>query len=199
MTVTRIGFEVINNDDNSSMIFDFNVNPTEMQETHGQRTVVLPTRTAVSVQDFGPAPTYYTLSGTTGWTDGYEKMLELKTFLIEYQNYNSDNIANDYTFIYHDYTDDSSAYVKLNSNGFSFSRNAQSPLMYNYSISFVAVGDATQASQAEKTTTVLGNSASSLTDGTSGATSSSSYINPSSSTQASSIGASQLGSTLGLK
>lgn len=198
MTVTRIGFEVINNDDNTSTVYDFNVNPESMQESRTQRTVVLPTRTAITVQDFGPGASYFTLSGTTGYSNGFEKMLELKAFLLEYQNYNSDNISTDYTFIYHNYTDDDASYVKLNSDGFNITQNSQSPLMYNYSISLVSVGDATQASQAEKTDTVLGNSSSSLTDGTS-SSSGSSYTNPYSTTSASTTASNELGTILETK
>lgn len=198
--VQRIGFEIVNTSNNTSNIYNFNINPEEMSTSHPSRTSILPTRTATGVQDFGAGPVVYTLSGTTGWGQGtgQQKAQELIAFLTNFQNIFSDNIPDSYNFIYHNYVDGESNNVKFSPDGFTMSRSKENPLLYKYSISFVRVGDASQASAGEKTATVLGNDSSSLTDGTNKNTGEA-YVNPYASTQSSSISQNNLGRLLELK
>lgn len=159
----RIAFE-IKNGSNTVQYYSFALNPESMQETHTARTTMIQTETAQAVQRFGAGFIQFSLSGTTGWQhgQGFERMLALRKFLDDYLSSFADDVQNNYTFIYHNFTNNQHYIVEFAPNGFSISQNISAPLLYTYNIQFVAVSDASQASTATITSTVTGNANSSL-------------------------------------
>lgn len=176
-------------------VYKFAVNPQQIQDTTPSRTYVQETATAGTVQRFGAGVESFTITGTTGWRHGkgYDEINQLKEFVGSYMNEFSDNIAKDYTFLFHNYTQGYDYVVDFAQEGISFSQDVAKPLFTNYTLQLIVVRQADQASSGEISNTTLGNDASSL----GGGTSSNGYVNPNVSTKATSLAYNQISSSLG--
>lgn len=160
--LNRIHLVMLNNGAVTSD-FEFLVNPQNYSEAHTARTYLQQTRTANTVQNFGEGPATISIAGHFGdKSKGYNSAKTLKSNLENNLQSFSDNNASGVTMQFKNYTLDEFYNVVLGPEGFSINLDAQSPTIVNYQISFIVVGDMSQASTSERTETILGNNKSSL-------------------------------------
>lgn len=118
-------------------------------------------------------------------------MKALEKFFDKYMSLNSDNIGNDYQLIFHDFTSEYHYQVEFQPNGLTINQDVSQPLLYNYSLSFYVVNDATKATSKEISRLTLGNKKPSGSSGTvsgnGSSTKNESYVNPKASSSASKI------------
>lgn len=190
----RCSFEIQSNGSTVNT-FNFTINPQNIVESTASRTFIQQTRNSGTVQRFGVGVKNFTLSGTTGWRhgSGIDELYVLKDFMENYMNNFADNVQTDYTFIFHNYTDNYSYIVEFAEQGISFTQDVSKPLLTTYNIQFVAVQPADQATSSDINKTTLGNDASSL----GGGSNNNGYVNPNVSTKAVSLAYNQLTNSLG--
>ena len=187
--------------------FAFSINPQQYTETMQSRTAMMQTRSALGVQRFGRGFRAIQISGNTGWGHGagYDTFVRLKDFLENYVTMQSDDINNNYQLVLHNYTWQTHYLVEFQPNGITWSQDVNTPLLFNYSISLIEVGDAGQATPGETSDTILGNDKSSLssegiltndTQATVDKSNSNTYTNPNTSKKASKRGSSTISSQL---
>lgn len=201
-SLTRISFE-IQSDNASISTLDLDINPQSMSEIHSARTYLQQVRTANSVQNFGAGAVSYTISGNTGWKAGtsdpgrgFDKIKEFRNFFTTYLSSYSDDVGTDYSLILHDYTNEIHVYIEFQPEGFSFTQDVSQPILYNYTLQLYVVGDASTPSSSDISSTVLGNTKSSISS--TDTNSSGNYINPTTSSSSTSIGSNALGKALGV-
>lgn len=144
---------VIKNQDGELVSYNFKINPENYTETYPQRTNMFKTRSSVIIEDFGPDMPTIDFSGTTGFGNlgstnngtGYDRMMELKSFLQEYSM--SGHLVNgvqrpNLELYLYNHTDGGYYAVHLKPEGFSIERSADKSLLYNYKISLIVLRDA---------------------------------------------------------
>lgn len=123
--------------------FKFRINPQSIKYEYPQRQAVNKTQSAIVVQDFNSGVQKVTISGTTGSpTRGGEKGInQLRNFLSNYAN-SPVNYGNKpkvpLTFLNH--TEDFGWYTIL--KDWSVERSVDKPLMWDYTIELIVLGDA---------------------------------------------------------
>lgn len=147
--------------------YHFPLNPENLSYETAARTYQNQSRSALSVQRYGRGFTSIQLSGTTGFrggsgkhTDnghGKAKALELKTFLYNYLDLFSDDVSNNYKLLFVDALNNVVSQVELQPGGFTIQQNISSPLLYNYQINLMIVGDPSKATSSEISNAILGN------------------------------------------
>lgn len=70
---------------------------------------------------------------------------------------NSDDIGNDYQLIFHDFTSEVHYQVEFQPGGLTITQDVSQPLLYNYSLVFYVVNDASKATADEISELTLGN------------------------------------------
>jgi len=202
--LTRVAFEIKNTAaGGTNEYLKFAINPQSIQKNITSRTFLQNTRTANTVQNFGEGVVTYTISGTTGWGRGagFKRMKALEKFFDKYMSLNSDNIGNDYQLIFHDFTSEYHYQVEFQPNGLSINQDVSQPLLYNYSLAFYVVNDATKATSSEISELTLGNKKPSGSSGTvsgnGSSTKNASYVNPKTSSSASRVSSSELNKLYG--
>lgn len=202
--LTRVAFEIKNTKSGGSNEYlKFAINPQSIQKNIASRTFLQNTRTANTIQNFGEGVITYTISGTTGWGrgKGFSRIKALEKFFDKYMSLNSDNIGNDYQLIFHDFTNEYHYQVEFQPNGLTINQDVSQPLLYNYSLSFYVVNDATKATSSEISELTLGNKKPSGSFGTvsgnGSSTKNASYVNPKVSSGASSVSSSSLSKLYG--
>lgn len=158
-TLSRVAFEIQNDDYSVDSRFDFAINPQQIQEQVANRTAYLETKDWGSVQNFGRGKTQISISGTTGWRHGAGAFdaWKLKDFLSHYQqNFPLDNANNRKWLWFCNYTDDYSYQVELAPNGYQFSQDVSQPILVRYNIELIVMGDQNQANTADRTNTLIG-------------------------------------------
>lgn len=127
-------------------MYKFLINPQEYSRTKPQRTTVYKTDKHVVVEDYGTDIGTITFSGTTGYKtvngkNGYHRLKELENVL---QKYADSGIKNNTALecLFHNFTDRESYVVHLGQEGLEITRDASSPLLYNYSVSLLILRNA---------------------------------------------------------
>lgn len=158
---------IIRNGNTDVETFTFPLNPENLSYNVASRVYQNQTRSALSVQRYGRGFTSITLSGTTGFRGGSGRAKDngngkavannLRAFLNKYMDRFSDDVANDYKLIFCDYLNNIISQVEIQTNGYSITQSVNSPLMYNYNIPLIIVGNPAQASSDEINNAILGN------------------------------------------
>lgn len=142
--------------------YRFNLNPQNITSTTPHRTTVVKTQTQYVVEDFNDDVQTIVISGTTGGprSGGGNAIINLWNFLDRYSNSTPSygQAPKDYlTFFNH--TDNYAWATVLGPGGYKIERDVSHPLMWNYEINLVVIGnagstvDASQISGAEVSTT----------------------------------------------
>lgn len=158
-TLSRVAFQVQNDDYSEDSRFDFALNPQSIQEQTTNRTSYLETKDWGSVQNYGLGKKTLTIAGTTGWRRGLgaQDAWNLKAFLQRYQSFFPlDNANNRKWLWFHNYTDDYSYQVELAPNGYQFSQDVSQPLLIRYNIEMIVMGDQNRANSNDITNTIIG-------------------------------------------
>lgn len=209
--LTRVAFEIKNNGSSSSSsryeYLKFAINPQSISKNIASRTYLQNTRSANTIQNFGEGVISYTIAGTTGWGQGagFSRIKALEKFFDKYMSLNSDDIGNDYQLIFHDFTSEVHYQVEFQPGGLTITQDVSQPLLYNYSLVFYVVNDASKATADEiseltlgnKKPSIGGNSTNSGNGSSSNVNKNTSYTNPKVSTGASSISLSSLSGLYG--
>lgn len=166
----RVAFETTDSAGNSS-VFKFAINPTSMVESMGARNVFQQPEAQVQMQGYGQGLHTITIQGTTGVNrgQGFDKMMALKKIIVDQINNVHDSTSGAWqnnpamtSLKFHNFTNNESWKVEMNTDGISIQQSADNPLSYTYNISMVIVGKADVPSTAELTWVQLGNDIPSL-------------------------------------
>ena len=134
--------------------YRFLVNPQEYQINFPQRSTTTKTKKATVVQDFGQDVGTIVFSGTTGRRKarqsmsesaktGAQRMEDLKTTWDDYNRANTHNGNKPKVeMIFHNYTDNYSYVVHPMPEGLTIKRNAERPILFDYTIALYVVRDA---------------------------------------------------------
>lgn len=142
-TIKRMAIEV------AGQTFRFKINPQDYQFNMPQRSTTTRTKSRNVIQDFGRDVGTIVMSGTTGWRklgdgkSGAERIKELQSIIETYNNKNSGSgNAPNVEMTFHNYTDDYSFVVHPMQEGLTIKRNAERPILFDYTIALYAVRDA---------------------------------------------------------
>ena len=134
------------NDGNGNInMYYFRINPQNYTETYPQRTATYKTRTNAIIEDYGADLPLINFSGTTGFRkdskgkNGAQRLFDLQKFITKYAEDNHSEGSNKTEMTFYNFTDNKSFIVHLGNEGFSITRDANSPLLYTYSISLVVL------------------------------------------------------------
>lgn len=175
------------------------INPQSYQFSSPQRTSTFKTQSTPVVEDFGQDLETITFSGNTGGNkidadgnNGEDRFRALHNLIVSYQQStsNGNHPQNELTFFNNMDTGKPSYTVHIPQQGFQYSRDSQSPLLYNYAISLIVLKRASQPDTSEIAKSANGNQANN-TDNSAGTNAS-----PSTTTSASSD-ATQAGAATG--
>lgn len=134
---------------------NFTINPNQYQEVRPQRATQLKAQGDNIVEQYGPDFTQISFSGTTGWhrdaqgKTGTDRFNDLQNMLQQYQNDTLNGLSPGTDLMFYNYTDGRSYAVTLPASGFQYSRNADTPILFDYAISFIALrgsGEPTRSS-----------------------------------------------------
>ena len=153
-TLHRVALEV------NGVFYYFKINPQNIVESFPARNVFTKTEGDPYMQGFGSGIHTIQISGNTGWghgNDGYNKYVELKNLLMDYNNNNEYGLGNVGNFYYHDFTNGYSWQVELNADGFKFTQSVDRPLLYDFDISMVVISPSNSPVQSEISYTTTGN------------------------------------------
>jgi len=157
--IHRVALEI------NGVFYYFKINPQNIIETFPARNVFTKTEGDPYMQGFGSGIHTIQISGNTGWghgNEGYNKYVELKNILMNYNNNNEYGLGNVGNFFYHDFTNGYSWQVELNAEGFKFTQSVDRPLLYDFDIAMVVIKPASLPARAEMSYTATGNANPSL-------------------------------------
>lgn len=148
-------------------LYRFQVNPQNYTISRPQRTSVFKTRTHVIVEDYGPDIPTIKFSGTTGLRkvngkSGADRLKELQAVIARYANAGHAEGTQSLEMYFHNFTDGESYAVHLGPEGISVERNAERPLLYDYTINLLILREATQPSPDKIDLPATGNYGSSI-------------------------------------
>lgn len=126
--------------------YDFRVNPENYEKTIPQRVSVTRTQSATVVEDFNNDVAVITISGTTGNDKNQTAINGMKNFL---DGFNRKNPRYGQTpkpyMIFYNFTDGEYNYVTMHSDGVTYTRDVNNPLVSQYKISFYVIGNLSDA------------------------------------------------------
>lgn len=144
--------------------FRFAINPENYVHAKPHRTAVIKTKSRIVIEDFQEDVPTITISGTTGFnptgiaTDrGIAKIKEMKKFLEDYARQGGSGNQGTDEFFFHNFTNDESYVVHLSPEGVSYTQDANSPLLYQYSIKLVVLREANQPADEDIVNPEIGN------------------------------------------
>ncbi|ANT41422.1 hypothetical protein DIRTYBETTY_113 [Bacillus phage DirtyBetty] len=161
----RIAFEV------GGRTFRFALNPESMEEARPHRTTALKTKSRIIVEDFQDDIPTLTISGTTGFNPtgqssdrGVNKIKEMKKFIADFSATGGNGKLSKNEFFFHNFTNDESHVVTLAPEGITISQDAQSPLLYRYSMKFIIIRASSEPADADVVNPEIGNKFPTLPD-----------------------------------
>lgn len=157
----RVAFE-----DSDGVFYKFNINPQDITESIATRNNFMQTQDLVQMQGYGQGLHTIVISGVTGVNRGlgYDKFNQLYDLIMKHINSAHDTETGDVANLtFHNFTNNRSWVVELNTDGFKVTQSSRDPLSFNYTISMVVIQDASTPSTTETTWIQLGNINPSLT------------------------------------
>ena len=155
------------------------VNPQNYEYQQGQRATIIKTQSDNVIEQYGPDFPIISISGNTGYRKekdadtgqyltGKGRFDRLKNLILGYQGRQVDGASTSGDLYFYNYTDDLSYTVTIPSGGFQYTRNVDTTLLYNYSISLVVLGGSDQPNRSNIVNPIVGTgTGSSVTLGTS--------------------------------
>lgn len=149
------------------------VNPQNYEFQEQQRATIMKTQSDNVIEQYGPDFPIISISGNTGYRKvngktGKQRFDELRAFFLGYQARQVDGAAEAGDMYFYNWTDDLSYRVTIPSGGFQYSRNVDTTLLFNYSISLLVLGGSDQPDRSNVVNPIVGTgTGSSVTKGTS--------------------------------
>ena len=144
--------------------FRFAINPENYVHAKPHRTAVIKTKSRIVIEDFQEDVPTITISGTTGFNPtglasdrGINKIKEMKKFLEDYARQGGSGNQGTDEFFFYNFTNDESYVVHLSPEGVNYTQDANSPLLYQYSIKFVVLREASTPADEDILNPEIGN------------------------------------------
>ncbi|AAX92337.1 virion component [Staphylococcus phage Twort] len=147
--------------------YRFKVNPESYTIEHPQRSNIIKTKSDIIFEDYGSDVKMITFSGTTGFKSarnvngvvqtGKERMDELEERIIEYSNISNSGSVSLSKMELYNWTDNKYYKVHLSPQGLKIERSADKPLLFNYELSLMVLGDAGEPDRSSQVDPEFGN------------------------------------------
>lgn len=165
-TLMRMSLIIPDNNGNKHT-YRFKVNPENYSIEHPQRSNIIKTKSDVIFEDYGSDVKTITFSGTTGFKQarntngivqtGKERMDELEERIVEYSNISNSGSVSISKMELYNWTDNKYYKVHLAPQGLKIDRSADKPLLFNYEISLMVLGDAGEPDRSSQVDPEFGN------------------------------------------
>lgn len=137
------------------------VNPQNYEFQESQRATLIKTQSDNVIEQYGPDFPIISISGNTGYRSingktGKQRFDELRAFFLGYQARQVDGAATAGDMIFYNFTDDLSYKVTIPSGGFQYTRNVDTTLLYNYSISLLVLSGSDQPDRGNIVNPIIG-------------------------------------------
>lgn len=137
------------------------VNPQNYEFSESQRATTIKTQSDNVIEQYGPDFPIISISGNTGYRKiggktGKQRFDDIRKFFLGYMARQVDGAATAGDMYFYNYTDDLSYAVTIPSGGFQYTRNVDTTLLYNWTISLLVLRGSDQPDRSNIVNAITG-------------------------------------------